>query len=470
MRYICLPILALALHAQDFGTVGYDAHRTSWIRGDAKINPTSMKKPGAFQFLWKVKLPATGLTAAPLLNFYIGYRGFRALSWVGTSTDKVYAFDTDLGHIEWQRPLSGAPQPCGMTANLARPVLSNFPNLGGGRGGGGRANFAKSAVGEPNEGAVTVADAERRNAAAAAAAARPPAPPAGGRGPAMPSVFAPHREFVYALTSDGALHALNISNGEEFDPAIPFVPVNHKSTGLIVSGNVAYVASGACNQSPDTLWALDIPTKTVASWKGAIAGNTGPAIGPDGTVYVTTTAGEIAALESKTLKLKDVYKAQTGFATSPLIFQHKDATMIAAATKDGRIHLIDAAKLAGPAIQSAPVTGAATLATWQDASGARYILANLTAFKFTGDALEQVWSRSLGSSVSPLIVNGVVFTATREPAVLHAFDAATGAPVWDSGKTITGKIDTSGLSAGGGQLYLGTQDGTFYAFGFPIEH
>src|SRR5215831_12345020 len=209
MRTIAISLLALALHAQDYGTVGYDAHRSSWIRGDAKINPTSMKKPG-FGFLWKQKLSATGLTAAPVINFYIGYRGFRSLAWVGGNSDKVFAFDTDLGRVEWQKPLNGTPQSCGMTANLARPVMSNFPNLGGGRGGGGRANFAKSAVGEPKEGAVTVAEAEKRNAAAAA---RPPAPPP-GRG-AAPSVFAPHREFVYALTSDGELHALNISNGEE---------------------------------------------------------------------------------------------------------------------------------------------------------------------------------------------------------------------------------------------------------------
>ena len=94
MRTIAISLLAVALHAQDYGTVGYDAHRTSWIRGDAKINPASMKKPG-FGFLWKQKLSGTGLTAAPVINFYIGYRGFRSLAWVGSNADKVFAFDTD---------------------------------------------------------------------------------------------------------------------------------------------------------------------------------------------------------------------------------------------------------------------------------------------------------------------------------------------------------------------------------------
>src|SRR4051812_41692311 len=110
--------------AGDFATSGSDAHRSSWIRSDAKISPTALQKPG-FQLLWKVKLendarrPAS-LSPAALLTRYIGYRGFRSLGFVGGNTDKVFAMDTDLGRIEWQKPIATSTAPCGMTANLAR--------------------------------------------------------------------------------------------------------------------------------------------------------------------------------------------------------------------------------------------------------------------------------------------------------------------------------------------------------------
>jgi outer membrane protein assembly factor BamB len=55
--------------------------------------------------------------------------------------------------------------------------------------------------------------------------------------------------------------------------------------------------------------------------------------------------------------------------------------------------------------------------------------------------------------------------------VLYALDGGTGKELWNSGKAITSFIPHGGgLSGGGTQLYLGTHDGTFYAFGFPIEH
>jgi hypothetical protein len=58
--------------AGDYSTAGADAHRSSWVRSDAKISPDSLAKPG-FELVWKVKLnneasQLNALTPAALLN------------------------------------------------------------------------------------------------------------------------------------------------------------------------------------------------------------------------------------------------------------------------------------------------------------------------------------------------------------------------------------------------------------------
>jgi len=105
-------------------------------------------------------------------------------------------------------------------------------------------------------------------------------------------------------------------------------------------------------------------------------------------------------------------------------------------------------------------------------------------------SLQPAWtSREMVSPLTPMILNGVAFavssgefrtndtkvTAAQRaqrstPAVLYALDGTTGKELWSSGKTMTSFVHGGGLSGGASQLYLGTYDGTFYAFGIWIEH
>jgi outer membrane protein assembly factor BamB len=475
----------------DFSTSGSDAQRSSWIRGDPKISKESLQKPG-FQFLWKVKLAndpkeSTTLSPAALLTRYIGYRGFRSLGFIGGSGDRVFALDTDLGHIEWQKPIASATSTCGMTANLARPVSAAFPGGGGGRfGGGGRGGPAKSGVGAPDEGAVTL-----KEIAARGGAANPFGPDqAGGRrggapaGPGAPGGGGRMRtpSYLNAVSSDGMFHSMYVSNGEEPEPPIKFLPPNASAMGLTVVDNVAYaVTSTSCGGATDAVWALDIASKQVASWQsrsGAIVGSAGAAFGPDGALYIATDSGDLIALEPKTLKMRDVYKTGAPLTSSPVVIQGQEDAMIAIAAKDGRIHLLSA-KLGGAADKSEPLSAPAqSLATWQDASGTRFLLAptasSLVALKVADHTIETAWKRDIDVPLAPLVIDGVVFAASSgkagTPAMLHALDASTGSTLWDSGKTITSFVHGGGISGGGSQVYLGTNDGTFYAFGFPIEH
>jgi outer membrane protein assembly factor BamB len=300
------------------------------------------------------------------------------------------------------------------------------------------------------------------------------------------------------------------------------LPPNANAQGLIVLDGIAYASTRNCNGASSGIWALDIASKEVSNWRpfaGEIAGTAGPAFGPDGTVYATTTAGELVALDPKTLKAQHNYStAGEGFSSSPVVFPYKGRSLIAAAAQDGRVHLVDGASLSR-LFQSSPYSTAnfpGALATWQAPDGSRWLLSpargapgpasgfsaangpvtngTIAAWKVAerngAISLEPQWvSRDLVSPLPPMIINGVVFalssgefasedgklpaaqiTQRSSPAVLYALDGSTGKAIWNSGRTITAFVHSGGLSGGAGQIYVTTYDHTLYAFGFPIEH
>ena len=501
-------------------TSGSDAQRSFSIPTDPKISAEGMGKPG-FEFLWKLKLnneavQLNSLTPAILMDRYIGYRGFRSFAFVAGSSNTVFAIDSDLARIEWQVHLSGAPSPApgsltcpgGLTAAIARATTASYPVPGAGGGGlGGRGGPARSGVGAPSEGAITIGPAI---AAAAAAAAGP------GRGPQFRQAA-----VIYAISSDGALHGLYLSNGHEPAPPVKFLPANSSAQGLTLVDNIAYAATGACGGNQSGVWAVDISSNEVKQWHpsaGAVAGSAGPAFGPDGTVYVSTTAGELAALDPKTLSVKASYKAAgQEFSSSPVVFAYKEKNYLATATKDGRIYLFDES-LRTPLSTTQPISSdftPASVATFQAndtrwlltaGSGAPSVSSGFQIFNGTVTkgavaawklsevngslTLQPAWvSRDLTSPLTPMVINGVVFAVSSGeyrtadatisaaqraqrsvPAVLYALDLNTGKSVWDSGNTITSFVHSGSLSGGASQLYIETWDHHIYAFGYAIEH
>ncbi|HYO84794.1 MAG TPA: hypothetical protein VES20_25555 [Bryobacteraceae bacterium] len=515
----------------DWTTTGFDAQRSYWIRSDPKISLESMRKPG-FELVWKTDVNEAARGKAPvtppvLIDFYIGYRGFRSLAFIGSGANAVLAVDTDLGRPEWRKGFSvpaGATNtsecPGGMTSGVARPTTVAYPSLTGGRG-TGRGNPAKSGVGEPFEGAVTLKELANRPQRPTAAPKPASTAVASTRRVAAPSnPFAPRIQWVYALSGDGKLHSLYISNGEEPNDAVTFVPPNAYAKGLVVADGIAYVATtNRCGGVDNGIWAMDLRSSGVKNWKTAdnVAGTTGIAVGPDATVYAAA-GSQLVALEEGTLRLRSTYnigKAQ--FSSSPVVFDFKDKDLIAVTSDDGRLHLLDAAAMERPVATTPAFAGsgfnAGAIATWRDAAGVRWLLVPVSgplsaAANFKGSitnggiaawkvveqngvpSLQPGWiSRDMISPLTPMIVNGVIFavssgeyradggsvtpaerTKRSTPAVLYALDSATGSTLWDSGKTLTSFATTGGLAAGGSRVYVATQDGTQYVFGFAIEH
>jgi hypothetical protein len=540
---------AKAQRGVDWMTDNGDAQRSAWVRADAKISKESLqdpqRKPG-FQFLWKIKLDnkprqLNSLAPPATLERLIGYRGFRMLGFVGGSSDAIFTIDTDLGRMEWEKRLvtNATSQagtlacPGGMTTGVARPTVATLPPSSFGGGGGGRSTPARSGVGEPGQGAVTLALVRPNPPGpppASSSNSTPPRPPRPN--PANPpgGQFGAGPFLVYALSGDGMFHSMHLSNGAEYEQPVKFLPPNANANGLIVIDNVAYVVTeGNCGGAANGVWALDLVSKQVTSWKANVVGIAGPAFGGDGTLYVATGNGgespnSLVALDPKTLSVKGWYTAGAHeFSSSPVLFEYKGKTLIAVTTKDGRVHLLDSANLGGadhqtalyttPATSKAGSTSPGALASWQDASGARWILAPVMGSQaadlgFTSAAtngavvawkvvdqsgaptLQPAWaSRDLVSPLPPTVINGVVFVTSSgefrtddskmtaaerarrsSRAVLYALDGETGKELWNSGATIASFTRGVALSGGVGQIYLTTHDGVIYTFGFPMEH
>ena len=473
------------VHAQfrgDWMTAGADAQRSAWMRTDPKISVERIAKPG-FGLVWKIKLSQEP-GAAATLSRYIGYRGFRTLALMGSRAGEITAIDSDLGRIEWSKSIPAGPAgvtaagcPDGMTAEVTRATVAAIPGMQPGRGNiyFGRSGPAKSAVGEPGQGAVIIQEVAAREAMLASIARTVPPPP-----PAPPALLR-QPAFLDVLSADGMMHRLYVSNGEEPASPIPFLDRNANATGFTVTDNFTYVAtSRGCGGVPNGVWALDLASKQKVHWTadGDLAGDEGPAFGSDGTLYVATTKGELVALQTKTLQVKATYRSGgQGFVTSPMVFAHKMQVLVAAATGDNRLHLVDAQSLSGTGY-AADISGA--MAGWTDAQGTQWIAApskdSIAAWKVVdeGDApvVKPAWtSREMASPLAPMVINGVIFAVSNgAPPVIYALDAATGKELWNSGKTITDRVRNGRLTGADSQLYLGTSDGTIYSFGFPIEH
>jgi outer membrane protein assembly factor BamB len=531
-------LVVVTVYGSDWPAHSGGNRRDGWQQDETRITKDTLKN---LKLLWKVKLEMKqrsvySLFGPLIVERAITDRGFKELAFVATTNNDLVAIDADLGtifwkkHFDWQADATESQE----STFLCPGGLTAWPVLPSPRGRGR---------------AATAPPAPARGTAAGG----PPAPQRGNPLPIRP---------VFVLSGDGFLHQVNINTGAEMTPAIKFLPPNGKPYSLAYDDNVIYTITGqGCGGNPNAVYSIDLndPARPIRSWRsgsGGLWGIAGPAIGADGTVYAETGDGNydpalnryansIIALTPKELKLKDwytpsnaewLYKRDLDMNVTPVLFTYKGREMLVGSGKEGRLFLLDTQSLGGSdhrtptfrtelfSNEDVDFAGAGTwgsLASWEDAQGARWVLAPVwgpkhSTFKFpmtNGEsnvgsiaafkvedrsgkpALAPVWiSRNLMTPAPPAIANGIVFALSsgewvrqandREgglyqadaraqnsaPAVLYALDGATGKELWSSGNQVASFTHFAALSIANGRVYFTTYDNTLYCFGIPMEH
>ena len=475
--------------------MGGDAQRTGWVRTDPRISKDGLAK-GGMQLVWKRQLEKPSGQRSPgqpvLLPNIISYKGFKALAYVGGSSDTVYSIDYDLNRIFWQRSL-GSAGASGAGCAASSVAVTRATSLGaatpaiGGRGAGrGQGPAPAAAPGTaPAAGAPAgtapgtpgtpppAGNAPAGIPAGAGAPAPPGAPPAPAPGtPAAAAAQPPAGRGgggggggrgggnnVYAVSATGMVHALNPQTGEDVNPPAKFTGGGAKLAGAVFIDNVVYAAAVEnCGSVGSGVYAIDLAdnANTVTSWdaRGArIAGALGPAFGTDGTLYVatgavfvpsgtsvgdTTFANAIISLEPRTLKVKDWFTAAAPFTSSPVVFTQGTRTLVAAANADGSVYVLDGTSLGG-ADHMAPLAktpqfsqnrdfAAGAITTWEDA-GTRWIAAATSGPLAAGAKFTQGNGTVTAGGIVAFRLAGEGAATTLEPAWSSRDLAAPGGPI-----------------------------------------
>lgn len=373
---IATTVAGAIILSADWASSSGNPQRDGWQRSEFKLSRESAANGGIkLLYSYKVDPKPQRLSTPVLLGNIIGWRGFKALSFVAGNSD-VYSIDFWTGkpyfktHVDYSAekpPAVTALCPGGMTA---APVInggSGSAGRGGGPGGGGGGGRGASggrgalAFGAPDGGpGGRGASGAGRGAGGGAGAG------GGGRGGGA---------NVWAVGPDGTLQTLREQDGDnKATPPVKFLPANSRVSDLNINANVVYAATQAeCGGNPNALYAIDLSTadKKVVSFPtngSGFAGSAGVSLATDGsTVYGLIPDGQgsvagkysntVVALDPKDLSVKDYFTpsdsapaAKKGAevpGATPAVFPWNGKDVIVAGGTDGRIYLLDSASLGG---------------------------------------------------------------------------------------------------------------------------
>jgi len=481
MRKVLLIAIAAApmLSAQgrplDWPFFGGDAQRTGWQKNDLRITKENVRE---LQLVLKRKFDNAGagprsLTPPVVIGNLISYKGFKELGFVAGAPDSMWSIDLDLDRPFWNKKFDGTVKASGACSAMVTAVPSLTPPN----------NFTS----RPRPGTAT----------GGTSTGRPVIAPTGLMVPK--GVYSQRPAF--AVSSDGKLHVLNTSTGEDLVTPVAFLPPGSKASNLAIVDGFVYTTTTSDCGGTSGIWAIDLgkidpknpsADTPVLSLKAAVGGL---AFGTDNTLYVQTSDGQLLALHPKDLTVKAKYSGLAEPST-PVVFQHVNRDVIVAAGAKGSLTLLDSNGLTVLAQTPALVASGrgvwGGLSTWAETEGARWILApvwgapksGMVAFELEEKdgkpVLTQRWMREMSTPEVPVITSGIVFALSAGEyasedakgsgrAVLYALDGTTGKDLYSTGKQIAGPANLNGLTVANGRVYFATTDNTLYAFGIFLE-
>ncbi|HLK17447.1 MAG TPA: PQQ-binding-like beta-propeller repeat protein [Bryobacteraceae bacterium] len=357
----CFVLAIVPASASDWLSFGGDPQRTGWAQGEKDITPSNAKD---LTLLWKSSLdsPArelNSLTAAIAAEWVVTPKGMKEIVVVGGASDDLFALDAETGKVLWKKTFTAEVKPKQAPFWLCPNALNATPLI------------AKRGL----------------------------------------------NVLVFAISSDGKLHTLDIHNGEDKAPPIQFVPAFSKNWSLGLQNNVLYTTvSQGCNGAKSGVYSMDLtsPDKKISFFQSSsngagVWGRAGAVISPSGFVYVQTGDGEynpaagkypdtVLQLSAGDLKLVDYFtpsnhayltrKDLDSGSMSAVYFKFKDWQLLASGGKEGVLSLLDAKAVGGgdhktplfrgPLVvnEEADFAGKGfwgSFATWEDDAGARWL-------------------------------------------------------------------------------------------------
>jgi len=400
-----LPYLLISvapLFAADWRSFGNDPQRTSWSPQETDINPANV---AGMTLLWKAQLDnqpreLNGLTAAVAVEWVVTDQGMKEIVVVGGASDNLFALDAGTGKLLWKKTFTAEGKPHQQPFWLCPNALNATPLI-------------------RKEGL---------------------------------------RASVYSISSDGKLHVLNITDGEDRAVPIQFVPPFSKNWSLNLAGNVLYTnTSQGCNGASSGVYAMDLNTQKINFFQAAkggagIWGRAGVAVSKGGMVFAGTGDGTYDAakgsfpdtvlqLSAKDLNLVDYFTpANHNYLTrkdldmgslSPTIFTWKGREIVAAGGKEGVVYLLDA-KQAGGGDHKTPLyrsslfanVGAdfagkgfwGALATAEDDKGTRWLFVPASGEAASGVKFPVTNGDSPNGSIMAFRIDGTEDKPTVQPA------------------------------------------------------
>ncbi len=325
------------------------------------------------------------------------------------------------------------------------------------------------------------------------------------------------RHRLYVSGGDDQEYALDLSTGA-IAPGWPVtistnVLHEHLWSGVTLLGSKLYVpVASYCDIGPyqGRVVLIDVTTATIReTWVvdeptgldgGGVWGTGGVSIDlanadvyvatgnalafPENQPYADSVVRLDAFLNVKSYHTPNLTSGDLDFGTTPTLFQAPGCpAQLVAPNKSGNLYLYDRDSLASGPVQTLTVEKndgrLQTVAAYSPAQNMVYVAAadatgqythGLLAFTVTSVCtLSLAWQQTAGVNGqkpegSPTVANGVVYFGDGPGNTFHAYDAATGTELWNSGTAFTAQA-WSAPTVVNGKLYVGDADGTLRAFG-----